>query len=91
MPAPHFLLAAFISHHVGQVGSQGLARCERLLWYSEDRWVEQTANKQGTTFRHEQRGLVTKEHMLALFTALDTTRPFHAAAWSLATTAFAGC
>ncbi|KAJ7077208.1 hypothetical protein C8R44DRAFT_896353 [Mycena epipterygia] len=104
MPASHFLLAAFIAEHVGTVGGgtvkswmSGIKAWHDVNgapWEGEDRWVElarRTANKQGTAFKRAQRGPVIIAHLIALRTVLDTSKPFDAAAWSMATAAFWGC
>jgi hypothetical protein len=104
MPAPYYLLAAFIAAHVGQVGGgtvkawmSGLKVWHDIHtapWEGLDRWVElarRTANKEGTSFAREQCGPVTIAHMVALRAILNPSKPFDAAVWALATAAFWGC
>ncbi|KAJ7203473.1 hypothetical protein C8J57DRAFT_1101212 [Mycena rebaudengoi] len=104
MPASHFLLATFISHHIGAIGGgtvkswmSGIKAWHDIngaKWDGDDRWVElarRTANKEGTAFKHDQRGPVSIEHMIALRSSLDPMSPFDAAVWALATAAFWGC
>jgi hypothetical protein len=104
MPTPYYLLAAFITAHVGQVGGgtvkswmSGLKAWHDIHgahWEGLDRWVELTrctANKEGTNFAREQWGPVTIAHMVALRATLALSKPFDAAVWALATAAFWGC
>ncbi|KAJ7692261.1 hypothetical protein B0H17DRAFT_1200596 [Mycena rosella] len=104
MPASHFLLAAFISQHVGTTGGgtvqswmSGLKAWHDINgapWEGKDRWVElarRTANKQGTAFKRAQRGPVTIQHMITLRSSLNLSQPFDAAVWALACAAFWGC
>lgn len=104
MPASHFLLAAFIAHHVGTVGGgtvkswmSGIKAWHDVNgapWEGEDRWVElarRTANKEGTAFKRKQRGPVTIQHMVALRERLDLNISFDAAVWAIATAGFWGC
>jgi hypothetical protein len=104
MPAPHYLLAAFLAEYTGTVSGattkgwmSGLKAWHDLngaKWEGEDRWVElarRTANKEGTAFKRDQRGPVTIQHMIALRATLNLDDPFDAAVWALACAAFWSC
>ncbi|KAF7319948.1 hypothetical protein MKEN_00778600 [Mycena kentingensis (nom. inval.)] len=104
MPASNILLSAFISHHVGTVSGEAVKNWLSGLkawhdtngapWNGGERWVQlarRTANKLGSGFKRDQRGPVTLEHLQALRTALDLNKPFDAAVWAAATSAFWGC
>lgn len=104
MPASHLLLAAFISDHVATVGGDcvkgwmsGLKAWHEVCgapWYGEDRWVKlarRTANKEGASFKKDQRAPVTVQHLFALHSRLNLSDPFDAAVWAVAVIAFWAC
>ncbi|KAJ7301303.1 hypothetical protein DFH08DRAFT_616068, partial [Mycena albidolilacea] len=104
MPAPHFLLTAFIADWIGRVGGgtvkswmSGLKAWHDINgapWDGDNRWVElarRTANKEGTAFKREQRGPVTMQHLVALRSQLHIHTPFDAAIWATACATFWGC
>ncbi|KAJ7848011.1 hypothetical protein B0H14DRAFT_3453373 [Mycena olivaceomarginata] len=104
MPAPYFLLTAFIANGIGRVsggtikswisGLKAWHDINSAPWQGEKCWAEVarcTANKEGTAFKREQHGLVTLQHFFALRSQLHLQAPFDAAIWAIACTTFWGC
>ena len=103
MPASFILLVAFITEYVGTVSGKTIRSWLSGLkawhdsnaadWCGDHRWLQMarvTANKEGTSFRREQRHPVTTEHLLALRQGLDLSSPAGAASWAISSCAFWG-
>ncbi|RXW16081.1 hypothetical protein EST38_g9773 [Candolleomyces aberdarensis] len=104
MPASYFLLCAFIADFKGRVSGgtvrswlSGIRQWHLLNhapWHGDDDWVHLArvaANKEGAIHRRPLRSPISLEHLHALRSSLDVSRPHHAAVWAAATCAFFGC
>lgn len=66
----------------------------RAQWHGKDEWVialKSAADKEGVIFCRPPQAPITKDHLRALYNALDFSIPSHVSIWFAATAAFSGC
>lgn len=104
MPASEILLGAFVSDHSGSCSGRTIRNWLNGLrlwhiyndaeWHGRDGWLpslKKSADKKGANFKCPPRGPITLEHLRALRSRLDLSKPHHAAIWAAALAAFWGC
>ncbi|KAJ3774000.1 hypothetical protein FB446DRAFT_686865 [Lentinula raphanica] len=104
MPADETLIIGFVGHHMGsRSGScikswlsaiQAWHALAGAPWPTDSKLLKlarKGARIAGTKFRRPQRNPITLAYLLALYSSIDSSDPFHSAVWAVACIAFWGC
>ncbi|KAF5381168.1 hypothetical protein D9757_009423 [Collybiopsis confluens] len=104
MPAPEMLIVGFVAAHSGSVAGKTINSwlsairawhvLHRAPWPAESfcvKYARKAARIEGSHLTRPRRNPITLQHLLALYVALDLTKPFHCAVWAVALLSFWGC